>query len=91
MRRRKRRRLYIFLIILAVSLVGSIVSGNNPNDQVRYTEVFVEANDTLWEIAQEHSGPGANILRYIEKIKDFNKMNNSILYANTILKVPEYK
>lgn len=90
-RRRGRRRMKAFFIILAFIILGIAVSGNNQGDEIKYKEVFVAPNDTLWSIAQRNAKPDTNILRYIEQIKEFNGLKGSNLYAYTVIKVPEYK
>lgn len=89
-RRRSNNRIILFAIFYFVT-VFAMYNVSRADAPQSFVEVFVDCNDTLWSIAAENASDGADLRRYVEQIKDFNNMSSSTLYANTVIKVPEYR
>ena len=94
MKRRKKRTSNIITVVFAIAYFVTVFTMYNisrADAPLKYTEVFVDYNDTLWSIASENASDGTDLRRYVEQIKKFNNMHSSVLYANTVIKVPEYR
>ncbi len=84
-RRFKRYVLFSVVSILMISLVFSAVFGNTITDK-QYITVAVNAGDTLWSIAGEHTD--GDIRSEIIKIKKANNLKTSDLTTDMVLKIP---
>jgi nucleoid-associated protein YgaU len=48
-------------------------------------EYVVEAGDTLWDIAAQHSAPGADVRRLVSDIKQLNEASSTIVPGQVLL------
>jgi hypothetical protein len=48
----------------------------------------VGAGDTLWSIAREWSGPGADVRDLVAEIRQLNRLSSSQLVVGEVLEVP---
>ncbi len=92
-RERIRKRRVCGLIIALLLGVYFVIntSADLPIEEAPYKEVYVSLGDTLWSIAEEHADQDTNLRKYVKQIKEFNNMDDEMVYAYTVIKLPEYR
>lgn len=84
-----RRRFYIFVILvtIVVTSLAFAATVQGADNAESYRTVVVEQGDTLWDIAGEYS-KGRDLRSYIAEVKKINNLQDSVIYAGDILKMP---
>ncbi len=100
---RKRKRKQQLLLCLTASLLAvmlfCIIGNHSRSSQVQasdayatvtcYASVYVQAGDTLWEIADEYMDSSySSKAAYIKEVKRLNHMTNDQLQAGSYIIVP---
>lgn len=82
-------RLSVFLVaVVAVFLlIGGAADADGPPPPT--VEYVVEAGDSLWSIAAQHSGDGEDIRHLIADIRHFSGLGTSTIYPGQVLHIPE--
>ncbi len=82
-------RFYIFVIMLTILLssISLLNFAQSADNGQAYTTVVVEHGDTLWDLAKEYNKKG-DLRQYIKKIEEANQLNDSLIYAGDVLKMP---
>lgn len=95
-RRKKALRKKAFSVAAVVMIVTLLTCGmifafakENSAQDSAYRTVVVEDGDTLWSIAKD-CFPDSDPRDGIEKIRNFNSMDNYTIYAGMTLLVPAY-
>ena len=84
--RRNRRWLGLFLVLIFVWITTSaLAKGSEPEMPISIT---VRAGETLWDIAAACRKPGQDVRRIIDRIRELNHLETSMIYAGDILLLP---
>ncbi len=92
---KKRRRITCLLGLIALISVGILFNSTSLSSaQINYVEYTVGNNDTLWSIAkciQENNinYERTDIREIIYEIKKINNMDNSQIFVNDKITIPE--
>lgn len=90
-------RLYAVILTMVMIICGSVVlfnksvssASDEPVLEMRYTSIEIQTGDTLWSIASEYyTEDWKDIETYMEKIKEFNGLENNVIHAGNYLSVP---
>ena len=84
----------IMLFILAsfhiIRNVKEATAANTENNLI-CTSVKIDANDTLWSIAEEYyTGDYKDMNAYIKEIKKANNLKSDIIHSGSYLIIPHY-
>ncbi|MDO5403646.1 MAG: LysM peptidoglycan-binding domain-containing protein [Eubacteriales bacterium] len=78
----------IFMLIMFTVAVSHLMTvsasdeGHKSEPQLRYyTSISIEADETLWNIAEEYNNGEESNTHYINSIKSLNNMNSDTLYS----------
>ena len=83
-------RLIIFISILLLIIYPAILLavGNPSNKQDSFIRVYIEAGDTLWDIARANLPPRTDIRDFVYRIKKVNRLDSSLIKEGDYLLVP---
>lgn len=93
-KRRKQRRLItaVFTVLAVISvtlLISSFINRDNSAEETTdYIEYTVKSGDTLWDIAQLHSGNNVDVRTVIYDIEETNQIKSAMIYCGDILLIP---
>lgn len=76
----------IVITLLITSFINRDSSAENVNDE--YIEYTVKSGDTLWDIAQLHSGNNVDVRTVIYDIEETNQIKSAMIYCGDILLIP---
>lgn len=86
---KNRRRFYIFVLAITVSLSCMLfaATANGADTNPEYSIVTVEKGDTLWNLAKEYNH-GGDIRSYIREVQKINDLTDGIIYEGDEIKMP---
>lgn len=82
---------FVFLTVsIAIFGIYSLVTFNSTEAATfhTYKQVVVEANDSLWSIAEEYTSESDDVRDMIDEIKEINELDSSELQVGDTLFVP---
>lgn len=82
---RSLRVMLIFSFLFCCVYASATYLFKDPADT---TTIIVQANDTLWDIA-ERQMPGEDVRKVVKEIKQLNDLSDSTIYRGQELIVPE--
>lgn len=77
---------FIMFICIIVFTIMYTQSAMGFREQ-QYQSIAVNSGDTLWSIAQKYS-KGSDIRQYINKIKEINSLDSSLICDNSTIIIP---
>lgn len=77
----------ICLLLINIVLTSFVVASAGNHLKKEFKSVTILPGDTLWAIAQKHSG-NTDIRKYIYEIKHLNNLNGATIYAGQRLILP---
>lgn len=82
---------FSMLILMAVIINSITVSGDTVEKQKCYKSVMIEANDTLWGIANEYYDCDIlSITEYIEELKAINGLSGDTIKSGNYIVISYY-
>ena len=78
------------LVIMCSMIIGTLfpVSAADHKD-ICYTEIKVQAGDTLWNIARAYGDSSKDVREVIYDICEANHINAGDIYPGQLLKIPQ--
>ena len=85
---------FITFVIVSVMICSMIIGTLFPvsaaeHKQISYTEVKVEAGDTLWSLAKAYGDSSKDIREVIYDICEANGIEASTIYQGQVLRIPQ--
>ena len=79
-------------VLLAIVCFSSVLGYNDvsASDNKQYEEYFVQAGDTLWDIASQFKPSDINIKKFIYEIQIHNNTDAEHLQAGQTIEIPIY-
>ena len=80
----------VLMFIVVMNFISNFTFGNKHIDT---KSVTIEANDTLWKIAQDicnNSSEDLNVQNIVIEIKNINNLKGSNIYCGQVLEIPIY-
>ena len=93
-RYRIKNRFRFITFVTVVVLLISMALGNlfpvvaSDSDQISYTEVKVQAGDTLWDLARAYGSENKDVRELIYDICQINDIEAGSIYPGQILLIP---
>ncbi len=88
---KKRFSAFLFLLALLIATGTGIVSGTETAQgmsEAAYTEVLVEAGDTIWDLAQEYGPNDQDTRKVVYTICELNSIDAEDLQAGQTILIP---
>ena len=78
------------MVIISSMIIGALFPVSAAvSRQISYTEVKVEAGDTLWTIAKAYGDSSKDIREIIYDICQVNNVDAASIYPGQILRIPQ--
>lgn len=80
----------VLMFIIVMNFISNFTFGNK---HIETKSLTVEANDTLWKIAQDvcdNSSEELNVQNIVIEIKNINNLKSSNIYSGQVLEIPIY-
>jgi Tfp pilus assembly protein FimV len=82
-------RVVVLLAMAVVALFLLLANGVQAGDTLRPTETHVvQAGDTLWDIAAEHTPTGGDVRKTVADIQEMSDLEGGIIQPGDRLTVP---
>ncbi len=82
---------FIAILAILIAATGMFVQAQEKNE-VLYTSIEIQDNDTLWAIASTYCDPDEeSITEYIENIKEINNISSDQIISGNYLIIYEYQ
>ena len=83
----------LFLIFTVILVLGAanIAMGGSETINMYYSQVTIEKDDTIWEIAQEFDSGKMTTKEYVKYIMDFNDIKSDKIMVGQKLIGPYFK
>lgn len=79
----------IFTFVCTLFLFSVIASASFPTKEPKITDVTVQENETLWDIAGRQCSDDVDIREYIDEIKKINHITSAgSIQPGQVLKIP---
>jgi hypothetical protein len=78
----------IMVVIVACSGMFAFQADAHSDQGDVHQEIVIGSGDTLWSIANEHSKPGESVRAYINKIKELNHLDSSMIKQGQAILLP---
>lgn len=76
------------IVILALLIIGVVLTSGHTPSQTHTSRVFVEKGDTPWTIATQHPVFGQSTEQTAEQIAEINGLSGSVVPAGTAIVIP---
>lgn len=88
-------RFFIFVLIcvMTIAFAGSTLLGMdkaNAASVSTYRQVEIQADDTLWNIAEQYCSDSIDIRDYINEVCEINDISLNNIHAGDVIFVPVY-
>lgn len=82
---------FIFVLVLFVASITYVAHTLQTDwtDDYATTQVYIQAGDTLWSIAEEYAPDGIDICDYMHEVRKLNNMTSSDIYVGDVITVYE--